>query len=174
MSTDTVNGIARVNPLAHRARFKRALQWLAATQYGVAITRAVVVPLDHRLLQATGGRLSVTMGAAPVAMLISTGARSGLRRETPLQYFTDDDDVILAASNFGGGHRPGWYYNLVAHPDCQLRVGSHIAQFVAREVESRDRERLFGLATNLYPGYMKYANRTEGIREIRVLRLTPR
>ena len=108
MSADAINSIPRVDPCAARGRFKRALQWLAATKYGVAVSRSFVVPLDELLLKATGGRLSVTMGGAPVAVLISTGARSGLRRETPLQYFTDDDDVILAASNFGGGrHRAG-------------------------------------------------------------------
>jgi deazaflavin-dependent oxidoreductase (nitroreductase family) len=174
MSADTINGIPRVDPCAPRGRVKRALQWLAATKHGVTVTRSIAVPLDNLLLKATGGQFSVTMGAAPVAVLISTGARSGLRRETPLQYFTDGDDVILAASNFGGGRHPGWYYNLMAHPECQLRAGSRVGEFVALEVQNGDRERLFGLAINLYPGYVKYANRAEGIRQIRMLRLTPR
>jgi deazaflavin-dependent oxidoreductase (nitroreductase family) len=169
----TTHNIPRVDPCARRGRLKRALQWFAATKQGVAVTRSIVVPLDNLLLKASRGRISVSMSGAPVALLISTGARSGLERRTPLQYFTDGDDVILAASNFGGGRHPGWYYNLLAHPQCELRVGSRGGPFFAREVHSDDRERLFGLASNLYPGYVKYADRTEGVRTIRVLRLTP-
>jgi len=84
MATDTVNGIPRVDPCACRPVLKRMIQWFAATKPGVAVTRSIVVPLDTLLLRATGGRAGVTMGAAPVAVLISTGARSGLRRATPL------------------------------------------------------------------------------------------
>src|SRR5271166_1417956 len=117
---NTINGIPRVDPCARRGAVKRAMQWFAATKVGVAATRSFAVPLDALLLKATGGRLSVTMGGAPVVVLFSTGARSGLRRATPLQYFTDGDDVILAASNFGGGRHPGWYHNLLANPVCEL------------------------------------------------------
>ena len=153
--------------------FKRGLQWFFATRLGVSLTRSLVVPLDQLALRATRGHVSVTMGTAPIAVLISTGARSGLQRETPLQYFTDGDDVVLAASNFGSGRNPGWYYNLAAHPDCDLRVGAAMGRFVAREVANEDRDRLFDLAIKLYPGYLKYAGRTEGIRQIRMMRLTP-
>jgi hypothetical protein len=33
-----------------------------------------------------------------VVVLTSIGARSGQRRETPLAYFTDGDDVILTTA----------------------------------------------------------------------------
>lgn len=109
----------------------------------------------------------------PVAILTSTGARSGQRRETPVTYFTDGDDVILIASNYGGARHPGWYYNLVAHPECELRIGLRGGRFVAQETQGVERDRLFALAADLYSGYGKYAQRTDGIRTIRVLRLTP-
>ncbi|PJE25271.1 MAG: nitroreductase [Mycobacterium sp.] len=173
MAGNTVNGIPRVDPCARRGVLKRAAQWLAATKGGVAITKSFVVPIDALLLKATGARISVTMGGAPVVVLVSTGARTGLRRETPLQYFTDGDEVILAASNFGGGKHPAWLYNLLGTPECELRAGSGGGRFVAREVENGDRERLFELAIKLYPGYVKYAGRTEGVRTIRMLRLAP-
>jgi len=41
---------------------------------------------------------------------------------TPLVYFTDGEDVILTASNYGGARHPGWYDNLIAHP-AVLGVG---------------------------------------------------
>jgi deazaflavin-dependent oxidoreductase (nitroreductase family) len=171
-ATNTLNGIPRVDPGARRSVAKRVIQWCAATRWGVAATRSIAVPLDTFLLRATGGRAGVTMGAAPVAVLTSLGARSGLRRETPLQYFTDGDDVILAASNFGGGRHPGWYHNLRAHPACELRVGARGGPFTAAEVDDVEHARLFELATRLYPGYARCAERTAGVRSIGIFRLT--
>lgn len=50
--------------------------------------------------------MNLAVGVLPVVMLTSTGAHSGQRRETPLVYFTDGDDVILAVSNYGGARHP--------------------------------------------------------------------
>ncbi len=168
-----VNGIPRVNPRARRALWKRATAWAVATKPGAALHRLIAAPLDGPIMKATGGRVSLAAGAVPVVVLTSTGARSGERRETPLVYFTDGDDVILIASNYGGARHPGWYYNLIAHPQCELRIGPDGGSFVARETEGAERDRLFALGGDLYSGYPKYAQRTDGIRTIRVLRLAP-
>ena len=149
------------------------MQRLVATRPGAAIHRTLVAPLDASIMGATRGRLNLEAGAVPVVVLTSTGARSGQPRETPLIYFTDGDDVILTASNYGGTQHPGWYYNLLAHPECELRIGERGGLFMAREVTGAERDRLFALAADLYRGYANYAERTDGIRTIRVLRLTP-
>ena len=124
-------------------------------------------------MRASGGRVNLEVGVLPVVVLTSTGAHSGQQRATPLVYFTDGDDVILTASNYGGARHPSWYHNLIAHPECELHIGPRGGRFVAREIEGAERERLFGLAVDLYPGYANYAQRTDGIRTIRMLRLTP-
>jgi deazaflavin-dependent oxidoreductase (nitroreductase family) len=122
-------------------------------------------------MKATGGRISLAVGAVPVVVLTTTGARSGQRREKPLIYFTDGDDVILTASNYGGARNPGWYHNLFAHPECELHLGPRGGRFVARETEGDERDRLFAIAADVYLGHPKYAQRTN--RTIRMLRLTP-
>lgn len=153
--------------------WKRALLSAVATKPGAAIHRMLAAPVDAAVMRATRGRVNLGFGAAPIVVLTSTGARSGQPREAPLGYFTDGDDVILIASNYGGTRHPNWYYNLLAHPQCELRIGEHGGAFVAREVTGTDRDRLFTLATDVYPGYANYAERTDGVRTIRVLRLTP-
>src|SRR5271165_5472315 len=173
MPTETINGIPRVNPRARRAAWKRGMQRLVATKAGAAVHRAIAAPLDAPILRATGGRVSLAAGAVPVLVLTSTGARSGQQRETPLVYFTDGDDVILMASNYGGARHPGWYHNLVAHPECELHKGPHGGRFVARETDGAEHDRLYSLAEDLHSGYSKYAQRTDGVRTIRVLRLSP-
>jgi deazaflavin-dependent oxidoreductase (nitroreductase family) len=124
-------------------------------------------------MRATGGRVSLAVGAMPLVVLKSTGARSGQPRETPLGYFTDGDDVILIASSYGRERHPGWYHNLLANPECELHIGPRGGRFVARRAEGADRDRLFGLAVDHYLGYANYAKRTNGSRTIPVLRLTP-
>jgi deazaflavin-dependent oxidoreductase (nitroreductase family) len=108
-----------------------------------------------------------------VVVLTSTGARSGQQRETALAYFTDGDDVVLMASNYGGARHPSWYHNLLTNPECELHIGPCGGRFMARKAEGPDRNRLFGLAVDLLPGSRKYAQRTDGIRTIPMMRLTP-
>lgn len=172
----TVNGVPRVEPLA-RPKWKRALAWwtggvVIATKPGAAVWRTIAAPIDAPMLNATDGRIKLT--GIPVVVLTSTGARTGKRRDTPLTYVTDGDNVILVASNWGGVKHPGWYHNLRANPDCELHVGSRGGGFTAHEVFGEERDRLFALANALYPGFGRYASRTQGIRTIRVLKLTPR
>jgi deazaflavin-dependent oxidoreductase (nitroreductase family) len=173
VSGDAINGIPRVDPRARPAAWKRGMQRLVATKPGAAVHRMIAAPLDAPIMKATGGRVSLAVGALPVVVLTSTGARSGQRRETPVSYFTDGDDVILMASNYGGARHPGWYHNLLAHPECDLHTGQRGGSFVARATEGAERDRLFSLAVDLYRGYANYAQQTDGIRTIGVLRLTP-
>ena len=173
MSGD-VNGIPRVDPRgAHRAAWQRAILRLVATRPGAAVHRTLAAPLDAPLMRLTHGRVSLAVGAIPLVVLVSTGARTGQRRETPLVYFTDGEAVILMASSYGREHHPGWYYNLAAHPACELRVGPRGGRFLAREVQGAERDRLYALAVDHYGGYGAYAQRTDGVRTIPVLRLTP-
>jgi hypothetical protein len=64
---------------------------------GQFIARHVARHTDPHLFRLTRGR--VNMGAVINAPLVSTGAKSGQRREVQLTYFHDGPDVILLASN---------------------------------------------------------------------------
>ena len=140
MSDDTINGIPRVDPRASQSALKRGLAKVIATKTGAAVHRTLAAPLDAALMKLTGGRLNSSGGAMPMVVLTTTGAKSGQRRETPLGYFTDGDDVIVIASNYGGQRHPGWYHNLVAHPECELHIGPRGGPFTAH-LSRRDRPR---------------------------------
>ncbi|WP_051065273.1 nitroreductase family deazaflavin-dependent oxidoreductase [Mycolicibacterium smegmatis] len=174
---DKLHGIPRVD-LETRPRWKRDLAWwfggkVLATARASAIWRKIAMPYEVPLIKATGGRARLSVGI-PIAVLTSTGARSGKTRQTALAYFTDGDDVVLIASNYGQARHPGWYHNLRAHPECELYVGRRGGRFVAREVDGPQRDRLYALAASrLYPGWVAYEKRAEGVRRIPVLRLTP-
>jgi len=93
-----------------------------------------------------------------------------------LAYFTDADDVILIASNYGQAKHPSWYYNLLKNPRCELFADGRNdsgGSFVARPTEGADHDRLFALMERYSPNFSNYAANTDGIRAIPVLRLTP-
>ncbi|HZA10017.1 nitroreductase family deazaflavin-dependent oxidoreductase [Mycobacterium sp.] len=177
MSGDTLNGIPRVD-LHARPVWKRNLAWwtggqLFATKAASAVWRKIAAPLDVPIIKATRGRARLSP-ALPIVVLTSIGARTGRRWETPLAYFTDGDDVVVIASNYGRERHPAWYHNLLAHPECELHIGPHGGPFVAREAEGADRDRLYALAVDrLNKGWARYEQRTNGIRTIPVMRLTP-
>jgi deazaflavin-dependent oxidoreductase (nitroreductase family) len=111
--------------------------------------------------------------AMPFASMTTTGARSGQPRTAAVLYFSDGEDVILIASNFGGDHHPAWYHNLKAHPQTVLTRGDSRGEYTASEVtDEAERERLFALVGHLYGGFADYRERTAKIgRRIPIMRL---
>ncbi len=168
-----LNGIPRVDPKKRPSGWREVLLRLAATKAGSVIHRVLVAPIDAPLMRLTRGRVNSGVGAFPLVVLRTTGAKSGVPRDVPLGYFTDGDDVILIASNYGQIKHPGWYHNLLANPECELLADGRSGRFVARPAQGSDRDRLFALAEDYYSGYTTYAANTDGIRTIQVMRVTP-
>jgi deazaflavin-dependent oxidoreductase (nitroreductase family) len=176
MSDGTISGIPRVD-VASQSQWKRRLTWwlggrLVFTKAGLTVQRKILAPLEAPIIKATRGRVKLSP-TLPVVVLSSVGARSGQRREIPLAYFTDGDDVILIASNYGQERHPAWYHNLRANPDCELHIGARGGPFVAREVEGADRDRLYELAADRLTGVFSLHEQRAGSRKIPVMRLTP-
>jgi deazaflavin-dependent oxidoreductase (nitroreductase family) len=155
--------VARVpdfDPETPRNPLQRASRWLAKTRFGGWMALNVANKVDPHLMRATGGRLKMPSGA-PTVLLTHTGAKSGAKRTTPLLYFTDGGDVILIASQTGKSRHPAWFHNLRANPEVELWSGGRGGVYRAREATAAERERLWGLATQLYPGYDDYQERAD-------------
>lgn len=158
-----------VDPHKYRGRsYARSVRF-GRSRIGQFIAKHVARHTDPYLFRLTDGR--VNMGPVINAPLVSTGAKSGKKRQVQLTYFHDGPDVILIASNFGGASHPQWYHNLKAHPECEFGGQS----FTARQVTDSDEyARLYALAEQVYQGYGDYRARTTPAgRTIPVFRLTP-
>jgi proline iminopeptidase len=57
-------------------------------------------------------------------LLTTTGRRSGDKFIFPLFYRTDGDSYFVVASKGGASQHPGWYRNILAHPDAEVQVGA--------------------------------------------------
>ena len=92
-------------------------------------------------------------------MLVTTGRKSGVRRESVLVYADDGDRRVVVASNGGSDHPPGWLFNLRAHPSVEVHVGDETFPATARVVEADDPDyaRLWKLVNSInhdrYDGY---------------------
>jgi F420H(2)-dependent quinone reductase len=111
-------------------------------------------------------------GFPPVLLLDHVGAKSGIRRTTPLAYIQDGDDVVLVASKGGHPRNPAWFHNLRANPDTTVQIGSERRAVRARVAGPDERARLWPKAVAAYAGYRGYQERTE--RQIPLVILEPR
>lgn len=107
-------------------------------------------------------------GMLPTLLLVSKGRKSGEERRLPLIYKKVGDDYIIIASKGGAPTHPAWYLNLVATPDCEIRVGPQIYKARARDAQGDERTRLWGELAGIYPPYDDYQVRA-GDREIPVV-----
>lgn len=150
----------------------RALSSFAASPAGSWFFLHVANPIDKRLLPATNGRLSLSIGQ-PVLCLEVVGAKSGTLRRTPLLFMADGDDLVIVASATGIPRHPAWYRNLVANPRVRIYAPrGRGGEYDARTAEGAERERLWRQAVDFYKGFEVYEGRTEGIREIPVVVLS--
>ncbi len=143
----------------------------AATGFGSwAIRRAM--PLDRKILLRTDGRRTL-LGplGAPIMVLETTGAKSGLMRHHPLLFARDGDSVVVVGSNFGQAHHPAWTANLLANPRAVVITGGTRVPVTATLLHGSEADDAYARLEEETSVYAEYRRRTH--RQIRVFRLTP-
>jgi len=121
-----------------------------------------------RRYRETGGEVGhIWKQGSKILLLTTKGRTSGEPRTTPLIYENAGDDYVIIASKGGAPEDPGWYRNLRKSPDVELQVLDDVFPAHARVAESDERERLWKLAAQQWPGYDDYQKKTD--REIPVV-----
>jgi deazaflavin-dependent oxidoreductase (nitroreductase family) len=155
--------------------FERGLRRFAASGPGSWLLSRVLDPLDRLTFRVTKGRhlASSLLSALPVAMVTTTGARSGRRRTVPLLAMPTEDGLAIIGSNYGKPKHPAWRHNLRAEPEGEVDVEGDRWAFRAVEVEDERRDRVWETALHTYPGFTAYARRATP-RRISVFILEPK
>ena len=120
-----------------------------------------------RVYRETGGERGYNWRGATILLLTTDGRNSGQPRTTPLIHRTDGDRWVVVASKGGAPENPDWYQNLQANPDALIQVKDQEIPVRAADAHGAERERLWGLMTEVWPAYDDYQKRTE--REIPVV-----
>jgi deazaflavin-dependent oxidoreductase (nitroreductase family) len=107
---------------------------------------------------------------APVLLLHTKGAKSGNERINPMMYLDYEGKRYIFASYAGAPTHPDWYHNLVAHPDVTVEAGTETYEATATPVSLEERDRIYPVQAERYPGFAEYELKTT--RKIPVVELT--
>lgn len=112
-----------------------------------------------------------TQRGAPLLLLTTKGAKSGLWRRTALIYGEDAGRLLIVASKGGHPTPPGWYVNLTAHPEVHVQVRDRTFRAMARTATPAEKPALWDEMVSIWPDYANYQEKTE--RDIPVVILEP-
>ena len=107
----------------------------------------------------------------PSLLLTTTGRKSGEKFIFPLFYGEVGKGFVVVASKGGAPEHPGWYRNLLAHPEVEVQVGTRKLKARARTTSGAERARRWEQALKFWPPYADYQKKTD--REIPVVVLDP-
>ena len=109
----------------------------------------------------SNGKLGGTFQGAPVALLTTTGRKTGEPRVSPLLYLREGDRVILGASRGGSDKHPLWYLNLKANPKVSVQIKDEILALTARDANEAERKQYWPKMVAMYPSYDDYQSWTD-------------
>jgi F420H(2)-dependent quinone reductase len=111
----------------------------------------------------TNGKVGGMVQNAPVALVTTTGRKTGQPRVSPLLYLREGDRVILCASRAGSDRHPLWYLNLKANPEVSVQIKDDVLRLRAREATGVERDGYWPKLVELYPTFDDYRSWTDRI-----------
>jgi deazaflavin-dependent oxidoreductase (nitroreductase family) len=121
--------------------------------------------------RANHGAVGGGFQGAPVVLLTTTGAKSGLKRVHPLVALVEGDTLYVVASKAGAPTNPDWYHNLLVTPEVEVEFGDE--RFTATAVPitgGPERDRLYAAQVAQQPGFADYEKATTRVIPIVELR----
>jgi len=162
--------IGTVSAVRMDSRFGRAVQWLAMSPRFARLAPRFIPQTDRFLHRISGGRIMLNDALMPGVLLTTTGARSGLPRETPLLAIPLDGDLYVVGSNYGGDRHPAWSANLIKQPMASVSRKRHEHAVVAHLLTAEEKATVWPRLTSIWAPYNDYTERSG--RDLRVFRLT--
>lgn len=141
-----------------------------STRVGAWLAYHLAQRLDRGVSKLSKGRATVSgwaVGVPPV-WVTTTGAKSGLKRRTPLFGIPFGDDGLgLVGTSMGQAATPSWVFNLSANPDCEVSLNGSLLEARARLASGDEEDEIWDSSFALYPGFREYrqrvTNRTVGL-----------
>jgi deazaflavin-dependent oxidoreductase (nitroreductase family) len=110
--------------------------------------------------RANGGNLGGPFEGAPMLLLHHKGAKTGAARVNPVAYRKVGENLAIFASKAGAPTNPDWYYNLIAHPETEVEVGTETIPVIARVADNAEREPIWEANKRDNPGFADYEKKT--------------
>ena len=110
--------------------------------------------------RANGGKVGGQFAGAPMVLLHTTGAKSGLERVSPLVAQIDGDRIYIFASKAGAPTNPDWYVNLLANPDVTVEYGAETFPARAVVLDDAARDVIYAIQAERFPTFRDYEAQT--------------
>ncbi len=123
--------------------------------------------------RSSGGKMSGQFEGAPVLLLTTTGAKTGRKHTTPTMYLADGECLAVFATKAGAPTNPDWYHNLVANPRATVEFGTEMFDVDAEVAGREERDRLYAIQAERYPGFAEYEQKTTRIIPVVLLTRVP-
>lgn len=152
---------------------QRAMWHVSASRPGAWFFARSAHHFDRFLLRHTRGQvtLATVVAGIPVVTIVTTGARTGQRRTTPLLGVPVGDDLAVIGTRFGQRGTPGWYYNIRANPEVEVSYRGKSVAAAVREAQGEEWQDIWERARKVYAGYEAYARRIQD-RQIHIMILS--
>ena len=121
--------------------------------------------------RANGGKVGGYFEGKSLLLLHTKGAKSGEERINPVACVQDGVRWVVIASKGGAPTNPDWYYNLLAHPEVSVEVGTQTFKVHAAVAQEPERTRLYNKMAEMMSSFNDYRQKTS--RVIPVIVLTP-
>ena len=95
--------------------------------------------------RANDGKVGGVFDGAPLLLLHTTGAKSGVDRVNPMMYLDDDSRMFVFASKAGADSHPDWYHNLQKNPKVVVKMGTHSFTARAHALPEAERARVYAI-----------------------------
>lgn len=100
---------------------------------------------------------------APVALLTTTGRKTGEPRVSPLLFLREGNRIVLVASKGGSATHPMWYLNLKANPKVSVQIKDEVLNLTARDATEEERARYWPKLTAMYTSFDDYQSWTDRV-----------
>ena len=114
-----------------------------------------------RSYRETDGDLGHDCRGTQTLLLTTTGRRSGEAKTTPLIYGRSGDDYLIVASKGGAPEPPGWYVNLVEHPEVEVQLLDEVFTARARTATAEEKPEMWKTMVAEWPHYDEYQTKTD-------------
>jgi deazaflavin-dependent oxidoreductase (nitroreductase family) len=116
------------------------------------------------LYKRSGGKVGGSfLQGAPVALLTTTGRKTGEPRVSPLLFLREGDRVVLVASQGGAAKHPMWYLNLKADPKVTVQIKDEVLYLTARDATEQERTEYWPKLVAMYSSFDDYQSWTDRV-----------
>jgi deazaflavin-dependent oxidoreductase (nitroreductase family) len=86
-----------------------------------------------------------------LALLTTTGSKTGKRSTAPMLFVPSGDGILVIASNDGAPTPPHWYGNLLADPAVHIELPDREYDGIAHDLEGAERDEVWAQLVVDYP-----------------------